>query len=98
MFIVSYIWLEPSVSNFSHGYTVTNSSNACFATTFLVPEVNALVHIIQRLKRSISLPQDPALEPVWSSLAALVGDEATARYGKEVIKFLKRALLSLWEE
>ena len=50
---------------------------------------------VKRLQLSVSLPQNPSLEPPRRSFASLVGNEPLAGYCKDVVKLLQRPLLGL---
>ena len=50
---------------------------------------------VKRLQLSVSLPQNPPLEPPRRSFAGLVGNELLARYCKDVVKLFQSPLLSL---
>ena len=50
---------------------------------------------VKRLQLSVSLPQNPPLEPPRRSFAGLVGNELLARYCKDVVKLLQSSLLGL---
>jgi hypothetical protein len=48
---------------------------------------------VERFKLCVALPQDPPLEPPWSSFASLVGDELLARDRENIVELLQSPLL-----
>lgn len=52
-----------------------------------------MVTYIERLQLSVTLPQDPPLEPPRCSFSSLVCDKLLARNCKDVIKLLQSSLL-----
>lgn len=86
---------------FANGPGTSGSSIHCLSNAVLLPtplshpEIDGLVHLIERLESSVPLPQNPTLNPPRRSFSSLVSHELLRRHSKDIIQFLQSSLFRL---